>query len=176
MKKNLSKDHKFQKLIEKEVLNPIFKILSENNYEPNCKVFREKIKSNLEIFATTAHSRYNKLKDNSTYICFDNLKSMYLDNVIPENIFWITCVNANTDDSFTQPNTFIEQLNIIIKQIKSNSFELTHEWHFDHEGNSGVFLHFIKPVNNTHHFISIFIAYKNIDDEPTFTEVKNEEK
>ncbi len=145
MQNDLPTGVNFKELTIEKAFKPLLKELLESKQQPSCK----DIKGTLDYFQFI---NFTKLKDNSTYICFDNLKSMYSDNVMPENVFWITSVNANPDDSSAQPHTFVEQLNIITQQIKSNAFELTHEWFFDHEGNSGVFLHFIKPVNNTHHF------------------------
>jgi hypothetical protein len=173
MKINLPSDERMKELIQTDVFEPIIKLLIDNNFEPNCKFFKEKIKDKLDFFIYTSH---NELRDNSTYVCFDSLKSMYSDNVIPENVFWVTCLNANTDDIYIPAHPFIQDLRKIVEQIKSNNFELTHEWYFDHEGNTGVFLHFIKLVNDTNHFVSIFVTFKNFDGEPTLTEVKNSNK
>jgi hypothetical protein len=169
MKNDIPTGENFKALTIEKAFKPLLKELLASKQQPGCK----DIKGKLDHFKFI---NLAKLQDNSTYVCFDNLKRMYSDNVIPENVFWITSVNANPDDSFIQPHTLIEQLNLITQQIKSNSFNLTHEWYFDHEGNSGIFLHCIKPVNNTHHFISIFVAYKNIDGSPTLTKVKNGKK
>jgi len=169
MKNDIPTGENFKALTIEKAFKPLLKVLIASKQQPSCK----EIKDKLYYFQLI---NLNKLKENNSYICYDNLKSMYSDNVIPENVFWITCINANDDDSFIQPHTLIEQLNLITQQIKSNAFELTHEWYFEHEGNSGIFLHFLKPVNNTHHFISIFVAYKNIDGSPTLTKVKNGKK
>ena len=156
MENDLPTGENFKELTIEKAFKPLLKELIASKQQPSCK----DIKGKLDYFQFISLA---PLQDNSASICFDNLKSMYSDNVMPENVFWITSVNANTDDSFIQPHTFIEQLNLITQQIKSNAFDLTHEWYFDYESNSGVFLHFIKTVNDTNHFISIFVAYKNLD-------------
>ena len=166
MENDLPTGENFKELTIEKAFKPLLKELIASKQQPSCKDIKDKLYYFQFISFTT-------LKDNSTYVCFDNLKSMYSDHVIPENVFWITTVNTNNDDSFIQPHTFIEQLNLITQQIKSNAFNLAYEWHFEYEGNSGVFLHFIKPVNNTDHFISIFVAYKNIDGTTTLEEARN---
>ena len=169
MENDLPTGENFKELTIEKAFKPLLKELIASKQQTSCK----DIKGKLDYFQFISLA---PLQDNSAPICFDNLKSMYSDNLMPENVFWITSVNANTDDSFIQPHTFIEQLNIITQQIKSNAFELTHEWYFEQEGNSGVFLHFIKPLNNTDNFISIFVAYKNLDSSATLEEARNGKK
>ena len=169
MENDLPTGENFKELALDKSFKSLLSLLIENKFQDSCSKINEK----LDFFEVAG---FQKIKYNNAYICFDNLKSMYSDHVMPENVFWITAVNTNNDDSFIQPHALIEQLNLITQQIKSNAFNLTHEWYFEHEGNSGIFLHFLKPVNNTDHFISIFVAYKNIDATTTLEEARNGKK
>jgi hypothetical protein len=169
MENDLPTGENFKELTIEKAFKPLLKELIASKQQTSCK----DIKGKLDYFQFISLA---PLQDNSASICFDNLKSMYSDNVIPENVFWITCLNSDTNDYNINPHIFLEEIERISQAIIANSFALTHEWYFDYESNSGVFLHFIKTVNDTNHFISIFVAYKNLDSTATLEEARNGKK
>lgn len=165
MKKNLPTSEKMKKLILEESFGPLLKLLTDINSEPSCKDLSDQLDSFKYI-------DFEAISKNSAYVCFDNLKRMYFSNEIPLNVFWISSLNTELDGYDYNPFNFLNDLDSISQNIINNSFEQTHEWFFDHEGNSGVFLHFNKTVGQKSQFVSIFIAFKNGDGVQTLTQIK----
>lgn len=164
---SLSKDLKVKELIINNCLIPLIKTITNEVCKISCNFLKNQL-SFLNIVSC------GKLRDNSSYICFENLICMYSDsNDIPMNMFWVSCINANPNDIIISPNIFLEDINNLSQTLLKNGFELTHEWHIENEGNSAVFLNFDKVNNNVNYFITIFIAFKNIEGFPTLNEVKN---
>lgn len=165
----LSKDLKVKELILNNCLKPLIKTIINEECKISCNFLKNQL-SFLNIVSC------GKLRDNSSYICFENLISMYSDsNEIPMNMFWVSYINTNPnpDDIIIPPNIFLEDINNLSQTILKSGFELTHEWYIENEGNSAVFLNFDKMNNNLNYFITIFIVFKNIEGFPTLNEVRN---
>jgi hypothetical protein len=163
----ISKDLKVKELILNNCFKPLIKTIINEGSKVSCDFLKNQL-SFLNIVSC------GKLRDNSSYICFKNLICMYSNsNEIPMNMFWISCINVNSNDIIIPPNIFLEDINNLSKNILKNGFDLTHEWYIENEGNSAVFLYFDKVYNNVNYFITIFIAFKNIEGFPTLNEVKN---
>jgi hypothetical protein len=155
-----------KELIINDCLKPLLKLVIENNGHFKCNVIKDKI----SLFDFISCSI---LIDNSSYVCFENLKKMYFRDEIPKNMFWISSVNSVSDEIIIPPNNFQQDIDIIIKTIIENKFELNNEWYFKNESNEGIFLNFNKSHCELNYFITIFIAFKNIEGLPTLDEIRN---
>jgi hypothetical protein len=155
-----------KELIINDCLKPLLKLVIDNNGGFKCNDIKDKI----SLFDFISCSI---LKDNSSYVCFENLKKMYFRDEIPINMFWISSVNSVSDEIIIPPNNFQQDIDIIIKTIIENKFELNNEWYFKNESNEGVFLNFNKSHCELNYFITIFIAFKNIEGLPTLDGIRN---
>jgi len=152
MKEKLPTERRMNDLLTKETLLPLVKMLLESDNIPDC----EKLRDALTFFSLINQSI---MRDNSSYVCFTNLKTMYQHDDIPVNVFWISAVNSVYSGVPIPQNLLIEDLGKIIENTTSKGFSLSHEWYFEDGGNSGVFLHFTKDKPMDHDFVSILIAY-----------------
>lgn len=155
-----------KELIINECLKPLLKLVIDNNGCFKCNDIKDKI-SLFDLISCSI------LKDNSSYVCFENLKKMYFRDEIPTNMFWISSVNLVSDEIIIPPNNFLQEIDVIIKTIIENKFELNNEWYFKNEINEGVFLNFNKSHCELNYFITIFITFKNIEGLPTLDEIRN---
>ena len=165
METSLPKSEKMKEIILKESFRPLLKLLIESKCIPSCADLSE-------MLSWFQYTGFLDTKKNSIQVRFDDLKRMYFTNEIPLNVFWISSINTDCEDYHCNPFNFLNDLDTISQNIINNSFEQTHEWFFDHEGNSGVFLNFYKTTETNNQFISIFIAFKNGEGIQTLTQIK----
>jgi hypothetical protein len=140
-------------LIEENSFKPLLKVLIENKFKTDCEI----IKCKLDFFRQI---NFENLTDNSTYVCFNNLKDMYFKNEIPSNVFWISCFGINEDRTFSELMNFVSEIKTLKEKLNENKFQLNQEWLIEHEGYSGLFLIFNKGISEPKYFNAFFIAIK----------------
>jgi hypothetical protein len=165
MKQNLSTDQHMKDMLLTQSLIPLVGLLLGSETMPDC----EKLKDKLVFFSLISQST---LRDNSNYACFDNLKSMYQQDEIPRNVFWISSVNSKFSGIPIPPDMFLEDLRIMVEKTINNGFDLTHEWYFQEGDNSGVFLHFVTHLEGISDFVSILIAFGNRGNDPALVHLR----
>jgi len=169
MKNNLTETNRMKDLVIDKSFNQLLKFLIDSKCSPDC----EKLKDKIDLFKFI---NWENLYNNSNYVCYNNLKDMYITNEIPINVFWVSYINTDPERIPVNLYDFLEELNRITQNINDNSFNLINEWYFDFEGDSGVFLDFKKSLEGTEQFISIFIAVKSFNEAATITEIIKSKK